>query len=80
MCGGVAERPVTAEDVYDVIMERVRRGGRETSLKEILDELRRRIDELEGENRELESWPWVWGKKYKDLDQRILQLERDASM
>ncbi|KAI6678485.1 hypothetical protein NL676_039281 [Syzygium grande] len=79
MCGGVAERPVTAKDVYDVIMERVSRGW-ETSLKEILDELRRRIDELEGENRELESWPWVWGKKYKDLDRRILHLERDASM
>lgn len=76
---GGDERAV-AEDVCDVIVVKVGRGGGETGLKEITDELRRKNDELEGDKRKLESLLQDWGKKYKELDQRVLQLERDASM
>ncbi|KAF7849447.1 hypothetical protein BT93_L0793 [Corymbia citriodora subsp. variegata] len=81
---GVAER---AEDLYNVLMEKVGRGGGDKSLEEIVVELRRKNDELEsvkrgleGEKRELESQLRVWGMKYKELDQRLLQLERETSM
>ncbi|XP_039170077.1 uncharacterized protein LOC104446097 [Eucalyptus grandis] len=59
----------------------------EKSLKEMVVEMRRKNEELEGEKRELEgkkrelqSQLRVWEGKYKELDQRVLQLERDTSM
>ncbi|KAI3422985.1 uncharacterized protein J3R85_011508 [Psidium guajava] len=78
-CVVAAERPGIAEDVYEVLMEKVGRGGGETSLKGVFYELRRKNDELENEKRELESQVHVWAKKYKELDERLSQLERDTS-
>ncbi|KAI6679098.1 hypothetical protein NL676_039894 [Syzygium grande] len=72
-----AKRSRLAEDVYSTLTGRVRRGGGETSSKEIFDNLRRRNGELEGEKRELESKLRVMGNKYKDFDQRLLQLEKE---
>lgn len=69
-----------AEYACDVLAVKVGRGGGETGLKEIPDELRRKNDELESEKRKLESLLRDWGEKYKELDQRVLQLERDVSM
>lgn len=48
--------------------------------EEILNELRRKNNELEGEKRKLQSRLRVWGKKYKNLEQRVLQLGKDALM
>ncbi|XP_030549681.2 uncharacterized protein LOC115754704 [Rhodamnia argentea] len=78
-CVVAAVRPGIAEDVYQVLMEKVGRGGGQTSLKVVFDEQKRKIDELEDEKRESESQVRVWAKKYKDLDERLSQLERDTS-
>lgn len=78
-CVAAAARPGIAEDVYEVLMEKVGRGGRETSLKGVFHELRRKNDELENEKRESEIQVHVWATKYKELDERLSQLERDTS-